>query len=76
MHFALEQGSSGHAHEQEAEGVERAILRDEKEGGGAPSGEAMQAVAEKRRWRVIKLVLDRLEEEHRNMLDRHGYDHR
>jgi len=34
MHFALERGSDGAAHEQEAEQVERTVLRDEKSGVG------------------------------------------
>jgi hypothetical protein len=77
MHFALEQGSSGHAHEQEAERVERTILRDEKTGAGtAGLRPTAKQSSEQRRWRVIQRVLERWEEEQRDELDRHGYDHR
>jgi hypothetical protein len=77
MHFALEQGSSGHAHEQEAAHVERTILRDEKAGvGTAGLQPTSQRNIEQRQWRVIQRVLERWLAEQRDELDRHGYDHR
>jgi hypothetical protein len=77
MHFALEQGSSGHAHEREAESVERAILRDEKDGIGlAGLQRTAQQDPEQRRWRVIQRVLERYEDEQRDELDRRGNDPR
>jgi hypothetical protein len=71
MHFALEQGSSGHAHEQEAERVERRVLRDEKGGSAAPRA-AARPDPEAQRHRVVARVIEMVERDERDRRERRG----
>jgi len=72
LHFALEQGSSGHAHEQEAYAVERAVLRDEKGGALSQTSSARKLSQETRQERTIERVLELYAEAQREHRDRHG----
>jgi hypothetical protein len=71
MHFALEQGASGHAHEQEASHVERSLMSDAgKAAVGASAGSEEQRAA--RREKIIERVLEKLDEAALDQRDRLG----
>lgn len=73
MHFALEQGASGAAHELEASQVERTLLSDaEQAKAGASGGSDEQR--ERRREEAIERVLELFEDCMKHQVERLGYE--
>lgn len=76
MHFALEQGGSGAAHEQEAEHMERVVLRDEKHGAPASVATSQGRFGASRADEVVDRVIELVQEESADDRDRRGHFNR